>query len=134
MGGGRDAERAELHLELGLVVGVVADGRVRVLSSEDGRQWQSETLIEVVVPGQAPRVYDLRDPKLSTTADGGSSWQTAHTVVLKAIEELVALFAGYDEAGPLAMGEEAVETARALVFLEKWEGQLRAAWAQAGCW
>ena len=51
-----------------------------------------------------------------------------------AIEELVALFAGYDEAGPLAMGEEAVKTARALVFLEKWEGQLRAAWAQAGCW
>jgi len=51
-----------------------------------------------------------------------------------AIEELVALFASYDESGPLAMGEEAVETARALVFLEKWEGQLRAAWAQAGCW
>ena len=22
----------------------------------------------------------------------------------------------------------------ALVFLEKWKGQLRAAWAQAGCW
>ena len=54
--------------------------------------------------------------------------------VESAIGELVALFAEFEAAGARAVGEEAAETARALAFLEKWEGQLRAAWAQAGCW
>ena len=54
--------------------------------------------------------------------------------VESAIGELVALFAEFEAAGARGIGEEAAETARALAFLEKWEGQLRAAWAQAGCW
>ena len=38
------------------------DGTIRVISSDDGSEWQSQTLIEVAD-------YDLRDPKLSVTPD-----------------------------------------------------------------
>ena len=50
------------------------------------------------------------------------------------IEGITARFAWFDEKGALETGEEALEMARTLTFMEKWEGQLRAAWAQAGCW
>lgn len=45
------------------------DGRVRVLSSEDGVNWETRALFEIEVPGLEPKIYDLRDPKLSITAD-----------------------------------------------------------------
>ena len=51
-----------------------------------------------------------------------------------AIAEIASRFAWFDEKGALETGEEALEMARTLTFMEKWEGQLRAAWAQAGCW
>jgi hypothetical protein len=40
-----------------------ADGRIRVLASADGREWESVALLE-------EKGVDLRDPKLSVTPDG----------------------------------------------------------------
>ncbi len=51
-----------------------------------------------------------------------------------AIAEMVSRFAWFDEKGAIETGKEALEMARTLAFMEKWEVQLRAAWAQAGCW
>ena len=50
------------------------------------------------------------------------------------IAEIVSGFRQLDEGDPEESREKAVEAARCLSFLEKWEAQLRAAWAQAGCW
>lgn len=41
----------------------IADGKVRILSSRDGRKWESAALL-------SKDGFDLRDPKLSVTADG----------------------------------------------------------------
>ena len=38
------------------------DGEIRVIASEDGKQWESVALLQ-------KEVYDLRDPKLSVTPD-----------------------------------------------------------------
>lgn len=43
-------------------------------------------------------------------------------------------FPAYEEAGAEAVEEGAVETVRALLFLEKWHGKLREAWGKMGCW
>lgn len=50
--------------------------------------------------------------------------------VLRGIqEELVGKFEEFESAGAQVCAAEASEVARALVFLEKWEGQLRERWA-----
>lgn len=41
----------------------IADGKVRILSSKDGMKWESVALL-------SKESFDLRDPKLSVTADG----------------------------------------------------------------
>jgi len=51
-----------------------------------------------------------------------------------AITAMVSVFKRFDESDPHEIREEAVELVRVLSFLERWEAQLRAAWAQAGCW
>ncbi|MBJ06586.1 MAG: hypothetical protein CMO40_05625 [Verrucomicrobiaceae bacterium] len=54
--------------------------------------------------------------------------------VAEAAGKLVSRFGNFDRLGPARVAEEAGETVRALTFLEKWEEQLRTAWARAGCW
>jgi curved DNA-binding protein CbpA len=44
-------------------------------------------------------------------------------------EGAVGRFAGFEEAGAEACAREAAEVARTLLFLEKWDGQLRDRWA-----
>ena len=50
------------------------------------------------------------------------------------ITEMVSTFRRFDESDPHEVRAEAMELVRSLSFLERWETQLRAAWAQAGCW
>lgn len=42
---------------------------------------------------------------------------------------LVDQFEAFEQVGPVGCGNEAEEVARTLMFLEKWEGQLRERWA-----
>lgn len=51
-----------------------------------------------------------------------------------AIAEIVSGFKRFDQSEPCEIREEAMEVVRSLSFLERWEAQLRAAWAKAGCW
>lgn len=48
--------------------------------------------------------------------------------------QLVSRFGEFDRRGPTGVAAEAWEAVRALTFFEKWEDQLRTAWARAGCW
>lgn len=54
--------------------------------------------------------------------------------VIGLINDLEGQFGAYEGADRDVLSSEAAETARALLFLEKWEGQLRIAWGNLASW
>ena len=62
--------------------------------------------------------------------------QAARERTEEMIQNLEARFGEFekDEGSSASAQEEAIEAARALLFLEKWEAQLREAWGKLGCW
>ncbi|MFP6866509.1 MAG: hypothetical protein VCA35_11250 [Roseibacillus sp.] len=50
------------------------------------------------------------------------------------IDELEQRFTDFDARGVTTCGGEAKEVARSLLFLEKWEREVREAWGKMGCW
>jgi len=59
-----------------------------------------------------------------------SELEAAREETTATIERLGTRFAEFDERGVASCGEEASVVARSLLFLEKWEKQLRAAWSR----
>ena len=58
----------------------------------------------------------------------------ARSEIENAIGEILVAFKRFDENDHHEIRKEAITAARSLSFLERWEAQLRTAWAQAGCW
>ncbi len=50
------------------------------------------------------------------------------------MEGLTERFTRFDAEGVGSCAEEAAATARSLLFLERWEAELRVAWSNLGCW
>lgn len=125
------------------------------------RHWLELSGCAVVEDGSLPPAVEERFEKISTLLRGASDIAERHrearsTLVRSvaeaegialqsqvaeargelenAIAKIVAGFKQLDEGDPDESRARAIEAARCLSFLEKWEVQLRAAWAQAGCW
>jgi DnaJ-class molecular chaperone len=62
--------------------------------------------------------------------------QAARERTEELIQDLEARFGEFEDDGGSSSSaqEEAIGAARALLFLEKWETQLREAWGKLGCW
>ncbi len=125
------------------------------------RHWLSLAGVEILEGGVVPPLVSRRFEKISPLLQHAGEIEQRHknakSVLVRSMAEAegVALLAkleearreteqhlaeleeqffDFEEAGAAAVEEEAVQTVRSLLFLEKWISRLREAWGKMGCW